>query len=613
MTDHPTIGRAGNLEAGLLELTKAIEREEGEQRERIAAVLPKHRPSAVNLAHYLGLRRQDIRRLQLELSAVGLSSLGRSEGHVRDTLLRLRAWLAGQRDEAMAPETEDRLDWGRAERILHANTRALFGARPPDRHVYIMVTAPKAEEATGAWADEVLKAGANVLRINGAHESPREWAAIASLYRERAFALGKASRILVDLPGPKLRTEIRQTEAAVLRLRRVKDRLGRTVEPCRLQLVARYQGGAQVPVPPDWAPLFQRGDVVSVTDAGGRRRELVIERTGDGGAAACCDRSLYLTAGLALVWSRGGEVIGEGAIGPLPGQPGEFRLKPGDAFLLNESGQSEDPAAPAALAFPDTPLLAQVRAGERAVLDDGRIVAVVEAVRPDGLQCRVQHAVKTLTRLRSGKGIAFPDSELALGQLGAQDEAALAFALEHADGVNISFVNTAADVSLVGERVRAAGKPGFGIVLKLETRAAMRNLPEILFEALKYDPVGIMIARGDLAVALSFERLAEMQEELLWFGEACHLPVIWATQVLDTVAHTGLPTRAEITDAAMAMRAECVMLNKGPYLAMAVRMLADIIRKMEAHQYKKRSLYRPLSLATASRAPSPATRAPEPR
>jgi pyruvate kinase len=135
------------------------------------------------------------------------------------------------------------------------------------------------------------------------------------------------------------------------------------------------------------------------------------------------------------------------------------------------------------------------------------------------------------------------------------------------------------------------------MILKLETRGALRNLPDILFEALKYDPVGLMIARGDLAVELSFERLAEMQEEILWLGEACHMPVIWATQVLDTVAHFGLPTRAEVTDAAMSMRAECVMLNRGPHITAATRMLADIIRKMETHQYKKRSLYRPLSVA----------------
>jgi pyruvate kinase len=94
-----------------------------------------------------------------------------------------------------------------------------------------------------------------------------------------------------------------------------------------------------------------------------------------------------------------------------------------------------------------------------------------------------------------------------------------------------------------------------------------------------------------------------MQEELLWFGEACHLPVVWATQVLDSVARTGVPTRAEVTDAAMSMRAECVMLNKGPFIADATRMLADIIRRMEAHQYKKRSLYRRLSVASAGTQP----------
>jgi pyruvate kinase len=109
-----------------------------------------------------------------------------------------------------------------------------------------------------------------------------------------------------------------------------------------------------------------------------------------------------------------------------------------------------------------------------------------------------------------------------------------------------------------------------------------------------------MIARGDLAIELSFERLAEMQEELLWFGEACHLPVVWATQVLETAAHSGIATRAEVTDAAMSMRAECVMLNKGAHIATATSMLVDIIKRMEGHQYKKRSLYRKLAIAGGS-------------
>jgi pyruvate kinase len=120
------------------------------------------------------------------------------------------------------------------------------------------------------------------------------------------------------------------------------------------------------------------------------------------------------------------------------------------------------------------------------------------------LVCRVEHTLKSPARLRSGKGIAFPDTELGPGRLGPQDDLALAFALEHADGVGVSFVNAAGDVALVGERIRRAGKQDFGMILKLETRGAMRNLAAILFEALKYHPVGLMIARGDLAVELSF-------------------------------------------------------------------------------------------------------------
>jgi hypothetical protein len=79
-------------------------------------------------------------------------------------------------------------------------------------------------------------------------------------------------------------------------------------------------------------------------------------------------------------------------------------------------------------------------------------------------------------------------------------------------------------------------------------------------------PVAVMIARGDLAVELGFARLSEIQEEILWLCDAAHVPVIWATQVLDNLVADGSPSRAEATDAAMSQRAECVMLNKGPFL-----------------------------------------------
>jgi pyruvate kinase len=582
------------LRARLLALRRAIEEQEARHRARIDAALPKHRLSATNLAHYLGLRKQDVRPLQLELAALGLSSLGRSEGHVRDTLLRLCAWLSG-RGSGVTAEA-DPLDWAKAGALLRENTQSLFGPPPAGRHVYIMVTAPDAADVSPDWADDVIQAGADLLRINGAHETPREWEAIVSTFRARAAARSRSGRVIVDLPGPKLRAELRQLEDSVLHFPRHKDRRGRSVAPTPVLLVAAYAGGAQIPVPPDWLDRLQSGDEIRLTDAGERERTLVVRGAVEGGVLAGCDRSLYVMSGLPLAWRRHHAVLAEGCVGALPKQPKTLTLGVGDVLLLNASGHSDDPTE-RVLALPEPGLLEQVHVGERVMLDDGKLVALVEAVRPDGLACRVVQALKSPTRLRSGKGIAFPDSPLSLRQLGTQDVVALEFALRHADGVGVSFVSTPQDVARVGERLKKAGRPDFGMVLKLETRGAIRNLAAILFEALKYESVGLMIARGDLAVELSFERLAEMQEEILWFGEACHLPVIWATQVLDSVTHTGLPTRAEVTDAAMAMRAECVMLNRGPHVGAAVRMLADIIRKMETHQYKKRSLYRPLSVA----------------
>jgi pyruvate kinase len=160
--------------------------------------------------------------------------------------------------------------------------------------------------------------------------------------------------------------------------------------------------------------------------------------------------------------------------------------------------------------------------------------------------------------------------------------------------VDLSFLRTAADVDVLHDRLGALGSPGLGLVLKIETQAAFEGLPEILLHGLRSERLGVMIARGDLAVEVGYERLAEVQEEILWLCEAARLPVIWATEVLDHLARTGRPSRAEVTDAAMAQRAEGVMLNKGPYVGLANTVLEDILRRMSGYQRKKTPLLRPL-------------------
>jgi pyruvate kinase len=147
---------------------------------------------------------------------------------------------------------------------------------------------------------------------------------------------------------------------------------------------------------------------------------------------------------------------------------------------------------------------------------------------------------------------------------------------------------------LLLQRLAELGCGHLGIVLKIENRTAFEQLPDLLLAAMGSPSVGVMIARGDLAVEMGYERLAEVQEEILWLAEAALVPAIWATQVLETLAKQGTPSRAEITDAAMGERAECVMLNKGSHILEAIHALDDILSRMQAHQHKKRAMLRRL-------------------
>ena len=91
--------------------------------------------------------------------------------------------------------------------------------------------------------------------------------------------------------------------------------------------------------------------------------------------------------------------------------------------------------------------------------------------------------------------------------------------------------------------------------------------------------------------------MSEIQEEILWFCEAGHVPAIWATQVLETLNKSGIATRAEVTDAFYASMAECVMLNKGDYVINGIKALRDILQRSNAHHIKKRYTFSPMPMA----------------
>jgi pyruvate kinase len=254
--------------------------------------------------------------------------------------------------------------------------------------------------------------------------------------------------------------------------------------------------------------------------------------------------------------------------------------------------------APAHIHCSSAEAFAAARPGDRVFLDDAKIAGVVAANDGARLTVRIEEPVaEGGARLRAEKGINFPDTELKEGCLGPDDVAALEAVIGFVDMVALSFVKDADDLARLRAHLSRLGHADRGVVLKVESRAAFENLPRLLLAALQYRPVGVMVARGDLGVEVGFERLSEVQEEILWLCEAAHLPVIWATQVLEGMAKAGSPSRAEVTDAAMSGRAECVMLNKGPYIARAVEFLNGVLERMEAHQSKKTSMLRRLSVS----------------
>jgi pyruvate kinase len=440
--------------------------------------------SGLNLAHYLALRRRDLRALQPSLAALGLSSLGRLEGRVLPTLMAVRKALSallGHEPEA-GPSASA---FFAGETRLAAHTHELFGASAASPPVALLVTCPS-EAADGPdFMLALATRGVEAVRINCAHDDAGAWARMIGHLRAAEAATGRRMKVFMDLAGPKIRTGEVRTPARSARVH--KDEL------------------------------------------------IAIARLGELDAIDCGDRFFAVECTL--------------------------------------------PQA-----------LVSAKIGDRVYIDDGKLQAKVERIAAWGLLVRVTAAGEKGLKLKPEKGLNFPDCELEIEALTVKDRADLAFVAVHADGVEFSFVQSAADVVMLQDALaghRPADWRTMSLILKIETARAVTNLPAIIVQAARRQPTAIMIARGDLAVEIGFARTAEMQEEILWLGEACDVPVIWATQVLEHLVSKGTPSRGEMTDAAMAARAECVMLNKGPYLLDAIDQIQALLRRMDDNQHKK--------------------------
>ncbi|MGV8987066.1 MAG: pyruvate kinase [Cypionkella sp.] len=458
-----------------------------------------HRPefmtSAANMAEWLALRRSDPSGLQAPLAALGLSTLGRLEGHVDASIASVLASLsriAGESPRDYPP----RAAFEAGDIVLRARRDGLFGTQEADDpRTRVMVTLPtEAGTDGGALIGALVEAGMDCVRINCAHDGPEIWGAMVAAIRAIEATSGRRFPISMDLGGPKFR--ITAIEAG------------------------KKAGGAK--------RLFQTGDQFALIH--------------------------------------------------------DLKQAPKDMFSACLSHAA---------------LVAALEPGAEVWIDDGKICAKVVSVKDGCAVLEVIRAAKKGCKIKVEKGVNLPGSNLRIDALTPDDLGALDFVVGQADVVSFSFVQTVDDVNalIAAMRERAAPDAALpGIVLKIETPLGLRNLPDLIVAAGGSGPVGVMIARGDLAVEIGFERLSEIQEEILWLCEAAQVPVIWATQVLEGMVRDGQASRAEVTDAAMSQRAECVMLNKGPHVVAAVSFLRGILTRMDRHQAKKSPRIGPLHL-----------------
>ncbi|WP_444667030.1 pyruvate kinase [Cereibacter changlensis] len=439
--------------------------------------------SVCNMADWLALREADLTPLQADLSRLGLSTLGRLDGHVRPSLDAVIAALAAIAGEAASFPDAD--SFTREQGCLTERRDALFGARGEGPQTRIMVTLPTEAATDPALVAALIAEGADAFRINCAHDDPEAWAAMIA--HIRAAAPERHIPVSMDLGGPKFR-------------------------------------------------------IVELTD-----------------------------------------------------KP-KHRFFPGDRFAL--VARLEDaPKGLVGATLSHPALLAALQPGAEVSVDDGKIRAKVRVMGPDHAVLEVIHAPTKGAKLKPEKGVNLPGANLRVAALTPADLEALDFVAPNADLVAFSFVQTPQDVRDLIAALQARAAPGRelpAILVKIETPLGLRNLPELIVEAGGVLPVAVMIARGDLAVEIGFDRLSEIQEEILWLCEAAQVPVVWATQVLEGMVKEGQASRAEVTDAAMSQRADCVMLNKGPHVVAAVGFLRGILGRMDRHHAKKSDRLGPL-------------------
>lgn len=567
-----------------------------------------------NLLCYLALRDYDLSDLQLELAEQGLSSLGRLESQVMVSIEKVikNLGLPPHGNHSLCKST-----FRDAGLMLAKRSQLLLGRPREGRKTRIMVTLDSSTIHQPELLEQLLRSGMDIARINCAHDSRKEWKMLIDAIRhaeekliQRGQGIGRRCRIMMDLAGPKIRTGPMETEVRPLKISVPKDSQGKPIRFVEGFLDSEINQTERVTnligVPPTFVisipkkqsadlATLKLGEKINFKDSRDRLRTMIVlERITPTRVRVGLERTVYLKEGLELHAEISGSSF---SVGPIRPQPIDLQVKAGDTlYVYKTSGTlghkaTEDTSAVISCTLPEA--VQQVQSGDRVFIDDGKIGAIVLSTSSeDYIELEITSPVDTASKIRPEKGLNFPDSALSLPALTSEDINNLDFIVKHATALALSFVHRPQDLYDLYNALDKLGHADIGIVAKIETADAIHNLAQILVAGLGLPKFGVLIARGDLAVEVGYENLALVQEDILCLCEAAHIPVILATQVLETLAKSGLPTRAEITDAAMGQRAECVMLNKGTHILEAVKTLSRLLSAEERHHIKKRQVFR---------------------
>ena len=579
----------------------AIRLEEANAEALLLQINPEYFKSARNLIHYNAFRKFDLRTTQKELQNIGLTRLAKAEGHLLSSVLKTRFILYRLIGDIPTENSKAGLSIKNGKRLLNKHTKELFGTRPKGRRVRIMVTQPTQAAYDYPMVHEMVQHGMNCARINCAHDNPEIWKKIILNVEKAAKANGKKVKIAMDLAGPKIRTGNITPGPQIRKFTPVRDKSGNTIGPALIVLVPEVKDATKpntLPVGLEWLQKLALGDKLTLSDTRDKLRKLKVVHVEDQQVHLHCYKTSYIGTGTIIGCMN--RELENGTVGELPSIEQAILLRTNDMLTITKSNTIGNPAIydedgnlieRATIPCQLSEVFDRVKKGETILFDDGKIEGHIEAIFPDYFEVRITRAMEKGSKLKAEKGINFPNTDLGISGLTAKDKLDLGFVAKYADVVNFSFVNSKDDVEeLLSELEKWDAVNKLSIILKIETRLAFDNLVEILLAALKVKYIGVMIARGDLAVETGWDSISKVQEEILALCGAAHVPVVWATQVLESFAKEGLPSRAEITDATASLKAECVMLNKGPYINDVLQLLNKILSLMEQFHEKNVSM-----------------------